>query len=251
MRFLNKTVLITGASVGIGHEAAIMFAGEGAKVAVNSQSERGEVVVEQIRSTDGEAIFVRGKVEVPDDAQRMVDQTIEAFGRLDILVNNAGIVVPGRVDNTAIEDWDQTMAVNVRGTFLLSRLAAQHMLEHGGGAIVHNASVAAVKGLKDRAAYSASKGAVVALTKAMAMDYVDKNIRVNCVNPGTTLTPSLQDRINAFDDPDAAMKMFVSRQPMGRLGKSEEIAAGILYLASDDASFITGAVLNIDGGLTI
>jgi len=251
MRFLDKTVLITGASVGIGHEAAIMFAGEGAKVAVNSQSERGEVVVEQIRSTDGEAIFVRGKVEVPDDAQRMVDQTIEAFGRLDILVNNAGIVVPGRVDNTAIEDWDQTMAVNVRGTFLLSRLAAQHMLEHGGGAIVHNASVAAVKGLKDRAAYSASKGAVVALTKAMAMDYVDKNIRVNCVNPGTTLTPSLQDRINAFDDPDAAMKMFVSRQPMGRLGKSEEIAAGILYLASDDASFITGAVLNIDGGLTI
>ena len=251
MRFLNKTVLITGASVGIGHEAAIMFAGEGAKVAVNSQSERGEVVGEQIRSTDGEAIFVRGKVEVPDDAQRMVDQTIEAFGRLDILVNNAGIVVPGRVDNTAIEDWDQTMAVNVRGTFLLSRLAAQHMLEHGGGAIVHNASVAAVKGLKDRAAYSASKGAVVALTKAMAMDYVDKNIRVNCVNPGTTLTPSLQDRINAFDDPDAAMKMFVSRQPMGRLGKSEEIAAGILYLASDDASFITGAVLNIDGGLTI
>ena len=251
MRFLDKTVLITGASVGIGHEAAIMFAGEGAKVAVNSQSERGEVVVEQIRSTNGEAIFVRGKVEVPDDAQRMVDQTIEAFGRLDILVNNAGIVVPGRVDNTAIEDWDQTMAVNVRGTFLLSRLAAQHMLEHGGGAIVHNASVAAVKGLKDRAAYSASKGAVVALTKAMAMDYVDKNIRVNCVNPGTTLTPSLQDRINAFDDPDAAMKMFVSRQPMGRLGKSEEIAAGILYLASDDASFITGAVLNIDGGLTI
>ena len=114
-----------------------------------------------------------------------------------------------------------------------------------------DASILILKGLKERASYSASKGGVVALTKAMAQDYVDKGIRVNCVNPGTTLTPSLEGRINAFDDPVAAKQMFISRQPMGRLGEADEIAAGILFLASDEASFITGAILNIDGGVTI
>ena len=251
MKLPDKVTLITGASVGIGRETALLFAREGAKVVVNSQSGRGEAVCDQINRSGGAARFVQGQVEDAADAESMVEQTVAAFGRIDILVNNAGIVIPGRVDNTPIEDWDRTMAVNVRGTFLLSRLAAQRMLDQGGGVIIHNASVAAMKGLKDRAAYSASKGALVALTKAMAMDYVDKNIRVNCVNPGTTLTPSLQDRINAFEDPEAALKMFESRQPMGRLGTPEEIAAGILYLACDDASFVTGAILNIDGGLTI
>lgn len=120
-----------------------------------------------------------------------------------------------------------------------------------GEAVAEHITSAGGRGLKDRAAYSASKGAVVALTKAMAADYVDKNIRVNCVNPGTTLTPSLQERINAFDDPVEAKKMFISRQPMGRLGEPDDIASGILYLASDEASFVTGAILNIDGGLTI
>ena len=181
----------------------------------------------------------------------MVEQTVEQFGQIDVLVNNAGIVLPGTVDNTSIEDWDRTIAVNVRGVFLVSKFALLHMLQQGGGVIVHNASIAGVKGLKDRASYSASKGAVVALTKAMATDYVDKNIRVNCLNPGTTLTPSLQQRIDAFDDPVAAKQMFVARQPMGRLGEPDEIAAGILYLASDESSFVTGAVLNVDGGLTV
>ena len=251
MRFKDKVVVITGASVGIGHVAAEMFAREGARVAVNSQSDRGAAVVDRILQGGGSAAFVQGDVAQPDDAARIVDRTVEKFGRLDILVNNAGIVLPGTVDNTSIEDWDRTVAVNVRGVFLMSKAAVQQMLQQGAGVIIHNASIAGVKGLKDRAAYCASKGAVVALTKAMALDYVDKGIRVNCVNPGTTLTPSLQDRIDAFDDPVAAKEMFVSRQPMGRLGEPEEIAAGILYLASDEASFVTGAVLNIDGGLTI
>jgi meso-butanediol dehydrogenase/(S,S)-butanediol dehydrogenase/diacetyl reductase len=251
MRFKDKVVLITGASVGIGHRAAVLFAREGAAVAVNSQSARAEAVSSEITESGGRSLFIQGRVEEPDDAQRMVDETVKTFGRLDILVNNAGVVVPGRVDNCSIEDWDHTMAVNTRGVFLVSRAAARQMLEQGGGVIIHNASIAGVKGLKDRASYSASKGAVVALTKAMALDYVDKNIRVNCVNPGTTLTPSLQDRIDAFDDPVAAKQMFISRQPMGRLGEPDEIAHGILFLASDEASFVTGALLNIDGGLTI
>lgn len=251
MRLENKVALITGASVGIGRHTALLFAREGARVAVNSQSSRGEAVVEEIAAAGGEALFVQGRVEEEADALGMVAKTVEEFGRLDILVNNAGIVVPDNMENAGVEDWENTMAVNVRGVFLMSKFALQQMLRQGGGAIVHNASVAAVKGLKDRSSYTASKGAVAALTRAMAVDYVGRNIRVNCVNPGTTLTPSLQDRINAFDDPVEAEKMFVSRQPMGRLGRPEEIAAGILFLASDEASFITGQVLNIDGGLTV
>ena len=251
MRLKDKVALITGASVGIGRLTAEIFAREGAQVVVNSQSDRGESVAQQILDHGGESLFIQGKVQNVDDAKRMVDGTVERFGRIDILVNNAGIVRSGTVDNSPIEDWDETFATNCRGVFLMSRFSAQQMLKQGGGVIVHNASIAGVKGLKDRASYSASKGAVVALTKAMAIDYVDKNIRVNCVNPGTTLTPSLQERIDAFDDPVAAKEMFISRQPMGRLGTPEEIASGILYLVSDEASFVTGAVLNIDGGLTI
>ena len=251
MRLKDKTALITGASVGIGKEAALLFAREGAKVAVNSQSTRGQAVADQISEAGGQGLFVQGRVEDEGDAQRLVSQTVQTFGRLDILINNAGVVFPGTVDSGSIEDWDRTMAVNARGVFLMSKFAAQQMLSQGGGVIIHNASVAGVKGLKDRAAYSASKGAVVALTKAMAADYVDKNIRVNCLNPGTTLTPSLEARIQAFDDPEAARRMFISRQPMGRLGRPEEIASALLYLASDEASFVTGAILNVDGGLTI
>jgi len=251
MKLENKIALITGASVGIGKETALLFAREGAKVAVNSQSDRGQAVVDEIANGGGQALFVKGQVEDPADAEKMVAATVEAFGRLDILINNAGIVLPGRCENTTLEDFDRMMAVNVRGVYLVSKYAVEQMQKQGGGAIVHNASVAATKGLKDRFGYTASKGAVWAMTKAMAMDYIRENIRVNCVNPGTTLTPSLEDRINAFDDPVAAKEQFIERQPMGRLGTSEEIAAAILYLASDEAGFTTGATLAVDGGLTV
>ena len=251
MKLKDKVALITGASVGIGKETALLFAREGAKVAVNSQSERGQAVVDEIEAAGGRGLFVQGKVEETADAQAMVDATVDTFGRLDILVNNAGIVLPGRCETTPVEDFDRTMAVNVRGVYLVSKAAVEVMLRQGGGAIVHNASVAATKGLKDRFAYTASKGAVWALTKAMAMDYIREGIRVNCINPGTTLTPSLQGRIDAFDDPEAAKAMFIERQPMGRLGTPEEMAAAILYLASDAAGFTTGATLAVDGGLTI
>ena len=251
MKLANKVALITGASVGIGHETALLFAREGAKIAVNSQSERGRSVADEIKAAGGDAIFVQGRVEEPADANAMVEQTVTAFGRLDILFNNAGIVSPGRCDNTSIEDFDRTIAVNVRGVFLVSQAAVLQMKKQGGGVIIHNGSIAAVKGLADRFAYTASKGAVWAMTKAMALDYIRENIRVNCINPGTTLTPSLEDRINAFDDPAAAKQMFIDRQPMGRLGKPEEIAAAALYLASDEAAFTTGIAINVDGGLTI
>ena len=149
MRLVGKKALITGGSAGIGRSAAILFSREGAKVAVNSVSNRGQTVVDEITASGGKAIFVQGHVEKVEDARSMVKHTIEAFGGLDVLVNNAGIVTPGRVDDSPIEEWDRQMAVNARGVFLVSRFAVEHMLAHGGGSIVHNASIAGVKGLKD------------------------------------------------------------------------------------------------------
>jgi meso-butanediol dehydrogenase/(S,S)-butanediol dehydrogenase/diacetyl reductase len=251
MKLKDKVALITGASVGIGEATAVLFAQEGAKVVVNGQSTRGQAVADKITQAGGQAIFVQGKVEVPDDAKKMVDAAVDAFSRLDILFNNAGVVLPGRADNTSLDDFEHMMAVNVRGVYLVSMFAVKQMLTQDGGVIIHNGSVAAVKGIKDRFAYSASKGAVLAMTKAMAADYIRDNIRVNCINPGTTLTPSLEDRIAAFDDPQAARQQFIDRQPMGRLGTAQEMAAAVLYLAGDEAGFTTGAALNVDGGLTI
>ncbi len=149
----------------------------------------------------------------------MVEETVRAFGRLDILVNNAGIVLPGRVDTTSEEDWERTFAVNVKGVFLVSRQAITAMHQTGGGVIVHVSSVAAEKGIADRAAYSASKGALLALTRAMARDHLAENIRVNCVCPGTTYTPSLEKRLQAFADPEKARAEFIARQPMARFGR--------------------------------
>jgi meso-butanediol dehydrogenase / (S,S)-butanediol dehydrogenase / diacetyl reductase len=252
MRFQGKVVLITGAGVGIGRAAAIRFAKEGARVAVNSLTPaNGRETLRLLQEAGGRGTYIQGDVSLDADARRMVGETVQAYGRLDILVNNAGIVIPGRVDNMAEEDWDRTMAVNLKGVFLVSKYAIPEMRKTGGGAIVHNASIVAVKGVKDRGAYTASKGGVWALTKAMAADYLAENIRVNCVCPGTVYTPSLERRIQAFPDPEKARADFVARQPMGRLGKDEEIATAILFAASDEAGFMTGATIAIDGGMSI
>lgn len=252
MRFAGKVVLITGAGVGIGRATAVLFAQEGARLGINSFTPaHGQETLEKVQEAGGEGIYIQGDVSRAADAQRMVEETVKAFGKLDILLNNAGIVIPGRIDNTSEEDWDRTMAVNLKGVFLVSKYAIPEMRKNGGGVIIHNASVLATKGAKERAPYTASKGGVWALTKAMAADYISENIRVNCVCPGTTYTPSLQQRIDAFPDPKAALADFIARQPMGRLGKEEEIAAGVLYLASEEAAFITGATLLVDGGMSI
>ena len=252
MRFKGKVVLITGAGVGIGRATALRFAAEGAEVAVNSLTPaNGQETLRLLRAAGGRGIYIQGDVSRDAEARRLVEESVKAFGRLDVLVNNAGIVLPGRVDNTTEEDWDRTMAVNLKGVFLVSKYAVLQMRKNGGGVIVHNASVAATRGLKDRASYTASKGAVWALTRAMAADYLAENIRVNCVCPGTVETPSLERRIQAFADPVRAKAEFVARQPMGRLGKDEEIAAAILFAASDEAAFMNGATIAIDGGMTI
>ena len=252
MDFSGKVVLITGSGAGIGRAAALAFARSGARVVVNSVSTAsGSETLSMLLAGGHEAQFVQGDVSRSDDAQRLVAETLAHYGRLDILINNAGIVLPGRVDTISESDWERTFAVNVKGCYLVSRHAVEAMRGQGGGAIVHVSSVAAQKGLPDRAAYAASKGALVALTHAMARDHLAENIRVNCVCPGTTLTPSLEQRLQAFPDPDKARAAFIARQPMGRFGRDDEIAAAILFAAADEVAFMTGEIISINGGMTI
>jgi len=251
-RFEGKAILITGAGVGIGRAAAVRFAEEGGCVAVNSLTPaNGQETLRLLERAGGKGIYLQGDVSRDADARRMVDETVRAFGRIDVLVNNAGIVLPGRVDNTSEDDWDRTMAVNLKGPFLVSKYAIPRMRDSGGGVIVHTSSIVATKGVKDRAAYTASKGGLLALTKAMAADHLADKIRVNCVCPGTTDTPSLARRIQAFADPVKARADFIARQPMGRLGTDQEIAAAILFAASDEAAFMNGGNIGIDGGMSI
>jgi len=252
MRFADKVVLITGSGAGIGRAAALAFAREGARLVVNSQSAAsGGETLALLKAAGVPALFVQGDVSCADDARRIVEAAVAGFGRIDVLVNNAGIVLPGRIDTISEDDWERTFAVNVKGAFLVSRHAVKAMQSSGGGVIVQVASVAAEKGLSDRAAYSASKGALLSLTRAMARDYLADQIRVNCVSPGTISTPSLEKRLQSFADPQQARAEFVARQPMGRFGRDDEIAAAILFAASDEAAFMNGENISINGGMTI
>ena len=247
MKLKDKVAIITGAGAGIGKATALLFAKEGAKVCCNSISNSASKVVEKIKQEKGDAIFIQGDVSEQKICRKIVEETISNYNNLDILFNNAGIVLPGSVDIMTVEDWDRTMAVNVRSIYLMSKFAYPH-LKKNKGTIVNTGSSVAFKGVKDRAAYTASKGAILAMTRAMAMDYMQDGIRVNCISPGTTDTPSLSKRLAQFEDPIEARKEFVERQPMKRLGKPEEIADGVLYLVL--AEFCTGISLSIDGGMT-
>ncbi|MCI8659886.1 MAG: SDR family oxidoreductase [Lachnospiraceae bacterium] len=251
MDFQDKVILITGAGAGIGEAAALAFAKKGAKVVCNSVSESAKKVAGEIRDRGGESLFVQGDISDKEAVARVLDQTMQTYKRLDVLVNNAGIVLGGTIENTTLEDFHRTLDVNVIGTFLMSQGAVDIMKRQGGGRIVHVSSVAGIKGHVNRLAYSASKGAVIAMTKAMALELCHDNIQVNCVCPGTTLTPSLRERIRTSADPKLAMEQFCARQPIGRLGTPEEIAQAILFAASHKAGFMTGSILSIDGGMTM
>ena len=252
MRFKDMSVLITGGGAGIGRAVCVAFAKEGAKVAINClTAKNGESTLAEVRAYCPDAIFAQGDVSKPEDAKRIVAETVEAFGKIDILINNAGVVLGGRADDTTLADWEKTLAVNVTGVFLMSQSALSYMLPAHSGVIVNTASVCGYKGLKNRFAYGASKSAVQGMTKSMAADYALEGVRCNCVCPGTVLTPSLNDRINNAPDPEQARRDFMARQPIGRLGTPEEIAETIMFAADPKASFMNGSIIYIDGGMTV
>lgn len=259
-RLDDQVAVITGAGSGIGQATALAFAREGASVVVADVNLRAaqETVarIHRLKQEGGtsaqetRAAAFQADVAAAADGSALIDFTIQSFGKLNILVNNAGIGVAGTILTTSEEDWDRIFAVNVKGIFHCSRPAIPKMIEQGGGAIVNVSSVAAIVAVVDRAAYGASKGAVLALTKAMAADHVKDNIRVNCVCPGTVDTPWVGRMVQSYADPEGARRKMVARQPIGRLGTPEEIAGAILYLASPDAGFATGSALIIDGGFS-
>ena len=245
----GKVALITGAASGIGRATALLFAREGAAVAVVDVNEaKGKAVAQKIVDEGGQAIFVHCDVTSAAECQSAVQQTVKQLGKLDILFNNAGIIRRASVVDTSEEEWDQVMAVNVKSVFLLSKYAIPIMIEAGGGAIINTASGWGLIGGRDAASYCASKGAVVLLTKAMALDHGAQNIRVNCICPGDTDTPMLRNEAQQLGKPEEEFLAESAQRPLQRIGRPEEVAQAALYLASDASSFVTGIALVVDGG---
>ncbi|HVY00274.1 MAG TPA: SDR family oxidoreductase [Pseudorhodoplanes sp.] len=248
MRLANKVAIVTGAGAGIGAATAELFAREGARVLV---ADYDEASAKKVAGRIGEAaVAVRADVRLNADAKAISDRCMEAFGRIDILVNNAGRGILGTVVTTDEKDWDDIVAVNLKSVFLCSKHAIPLMARNGGGAIVNLASTVAIAGIPDRAAYVAAKGGVAALTRAMALDHVGEGIRVNAVQPGVVWSTYFDKMLTQVPDPEAFKQGLRDRAPMGRVGRPEEIALAILYLASDESAFATGTMLTIDGGYT-
>jgi NAD(P)-dependent dehydrogenase (short-subunit alcohol dehydrogenase family) len=251
MRLKDKVALITGGTSGIGEATALLFGRESAKVAITGRNAgRGLSVVDQIKQSGGDAIFIRADVSQAQDCQRTVGEAQRAFGRLDILFNNAGVFYPQTALECSEREWDEQINVNLKGTFLMSKFALPAMIAQKSGVIINNSSGWGIVGGDHAVAYCASKGGVVLMTKAMAIDHGPQGIRVNCICPGDVETPMLPA--------DAKMRGLkwedyiagCASRPLGRVGTVEEIAKAVLFLASNDSSFMTGAALVVDGGGT-
>ena len=246
MRLENKVAFISGGARGLGEVMAKLFVQEGASVVIGDVLEdEGKQVEAEINETGGQCLFVR--LDVTDEAQwqQAIAATVARFGKLEILINNAGIYRTRRVEDTSSEEWDLVLAINGKGVFLGTKAAIPEMRKAGGGSIINLSSVAGLVGSADSAAYNASKGAVRLLTKSTAIQYAKEGIRANSIHPGTIETPMTADLLSGEGRQDR-----MNRTPLGRLGRPEDVAYGALYLASDEASFVTGSELVIDGGRT-
>jgi NAD(P)-dependent dehydrogenase (short-subunit alcohol dehydrogenase family) len=245
----GKTAIITGGAGGIGRATALLFAREGAAVAiVDLNQAAGVEIAGEISAAGGHVIFECADLTRPDDCQRVVDRTVKEFGGVHVLFNNAGIIRRASVLDVTADEWDKVMAVNVKSVFLMSRVVIPVMAKAGGGSIVNTASGWGLAGGARAAAYCASKGAVVLLTKAMAIDHGGQKIRVNCICPGDTDTAMLRSEAGQLGEAEDRFLSDAAKRPLGRVGTPDEIAQAALYLASDASSFVTGTALVVDGG---
>ncbi|MDE0186147.1 MAG: glucose 1-dehydrogenase [Candidatus Poribacteria bacterium] len=247
MRLANKVAIITGGASGIGQATALLFAKEGAKIVVaDLNEESSHETVERIRFAGGEAVYARTDVTSAKDVEEMVQFTCGVYGKLDVLFTGAGIAMRLPVVDLPEEDWNRCIAINLKGIFLSCKYAIPEMLKHGGGSIINVSSIYGIVGSKNRAAYLASKGGVANLTRGMALDYAADNIRANCICPGFTDTPLVRGIVKTQEE----YQSLAEQHPIARLATPQDIAYGALYLASDEAAFVTGITLPIDGGYT-
>jgi len=254
-RLEGKIAIVTGATSGIGKATALVFAAEGASIVITGRRvELGKAVEKQIRSGGGRCTFVEADHRHPEDCERVVQAALDEFGRIDILFNNAGIVTSGTAETTSDEVWNDTLAINVTAVWHMCRLVLPHMKKQGGGVIVNNGSDWSVVADKGVFPYVVSKGAVGLMTKAMALDYALDNIRVNAVCPGDTLVESWMEKGyfegTTTEEIERSIRESAAYIPLGRYAKPEEIAKAVLFLASDDSSFMTGHLMLVDGGNT-
>ena len=247
MRLSNRVALITGGNRGIGLATAHLFAAEGAKVMLLARDQaKGEEEAKQIPG----AKFIQGDVSKSGDCQRAVEETIRLHGELDVLVNCAGIIFRNRtVEQTTEEEWDSTFDVNVKGTFLMSKYAMPALRERK-GCVVNVASYVGLVGFAKTSAYAASKAAIVNLTRTMALDHAREGVRINAVCPGSVDTEMIHDAWQKYGNVEEAQRVWAEKHPLGRIARAEEVAHAILFLASEESSFITGVALPVDGGIT-
>ena len=247
----GRVAVITGAGAGIGHASALLFAREGAAVTIaDLDVAAGEEAAAQITREGGKAAFIQVDVSESQQVERMIRIAVETFGRVDVLFNNAGVNFPASVEEITEEMWQRSLDVNLKGVMLGSRHAIPEMLKTGGGSIINTASMLGLVASPRQAPYAAAKGAVVMLTRQMAIDYAQRNIRVNCLCPSEVNTEMNRRFIEQSPDPQAELRRVLARIPMDRMAEPEEIASAALFLASDDSSYITGVALPVDGGLT-
>ncbi len=246
MRFQDKSVIVTGGASGIGKATAKLFASEGANVIIADVNRDGKAVAQQLgQETQKRVSFIQADVSKADDADRLIQETLRQHGRLDILHNNAGILVVGDVTTISEADWDRCIDINLKSVYLVSRYAIPAMQQTDGGVIINTASTAGMSGGSGYAVYGASKAAIILLTQCMALDFAKRNIRVNAVCPGPTATPMI---LSPDTDRESALERWAQELPIGRAGEPIDTAKAVAYLASDDASFVTGSAFVVDGG---
>ncbi len=251
MKLRGKVAVVTGAGSGIGRATARLFAQEGARVVVaDIDPAGGEETCRLVSGEGGEVLFVPTDVAKVADAEKLIRATQERWGRVDIVVNNAGVELPRSLLDTSEEDWERVVAVDLKGVYFVCKYAVKAMLQGGGGAIVNISSGAGILGFPMMTAYCAAKGGVVALTRAVAVEYAQNHIRVNCVCPGVVDTPMSRGFFASLPNPEEARRRYEEGTPVKRFAQPEEIARTVLFLASDDASYLTGAVIPVDGGLS-